>query len=261
MKPFSLVTATALQNVQDELKRRNARQKPLTNYFLNPLDGVTDLCMLESEKSLCFMHDEWDFARFYFQTFEVPDLERLLHAANWPPLVVADWIARETSPALEQLFANLGFHLHAIYDRIVCQNLRRERQGFTISLAGPADRDTIHSLLFRAFDKYADHIMSVAELEELIGKEQVLLSRGPQGTISGLVVFPIKGQTTNFNFLYNQGGSANLVHLLENFYGVLNERGIQSGFSWVRRTRPLVLKLHESFGWKKDGLVDHIYMR
>jgi hypothetical protein len=155
----------------------------------------------------------------------------------------------------------LGFHLHATYDRIVCKSIRSERPNARMGLAGITECDAIHALLFRVFDKYTDHIMPIEELGELITQKQVLLSRSPQGAIDGLVVFPVNGQNCNFNFLYNSGGSLALAQLLGNFYGVLTERGIQSGFSWVRRTRPLVLKLHESFGWKRDGLVDYIYLR
>lgn len=261
MISFSSVTPALLLSTLDGLKRRHTGQRPLTNYFFNPMNGVENLRMLQSERSLCFIHDEWDFARLYFYTFDIADLEQALQAVNWPPIVVTDWISRGASASVNSLRASLGFHLHAIYDRIVCHNLRRGRPDPNMFLASPTDCDTIHSLLFREFDKYADHIMPVEELGELIIQKQVLLSRDPEGAIQGIVIFPVRGQICNFNFLYNSGGSVRLAHLLGNFYGVLTERGIQSGFSWVRRTRPLVLKFHQSFGWKTDGLVDYIYLR
>jgi hypothetical protein len=261
MSSFSPVTPVLLHSALDGFKRRYAGEKPLTNYFLQRLEGVANLRMLEAEKSLFFFHEEWDFARLYFYTFDAPNVAQALLTMNWPPIVVTDWISKGDAVDADQFLTKLGFHLHATYDRIVCKAIRSERPNITMFFASEADREAIHSLLFRVFDKYTDHIMPAEELGELIVQKQVLLSRDPRGAIDGLVVFPVNGQNCNFNFLYNSGGSLSLAQLLGNFYGVLTERGVQSGFSWVRRTRPLVLKLHESFGWKKDGLVDYIYLR
>jgi hypothetical protein len=261
MTSFSPVTPAGLQNAIDDLKRRNGGKKLLTNYFLQPLHRVANLRMLESEKNLYFLHDEWDFARFYSYTFDVALLEHELAAVSWPPVVVTDWISKTDPGAVEERLSRLDFHLHATYDRIVCKSMRCERPNGHMCLAREADRDVIHALLFRVFDKYADHIMPIEELGELISQRQVLLSHDSQHTINGLALFGLSGQTCNYNFLYNSGGPLTLSLLLGNLYGVLTERGVHSGCWWVRRTRPLVVKLHESFGWKKDGLVDRIYLR
>ena len=128
-------------------------------------------------------------------------------------------------------------------------------------LAERADREAIFLALLREFDKYADHIIPLEELEQLIEQDQVIISRDPRGGIKGFVIFRLMHQTCNFNFLYNGGSPMDLAYLLGNFYGVLTKREVRSGFGWVRRTRPLVLKLHQSFGWNTDGLMDHIYLR
>lgn len=261
MSSFSQVTAIFLNNALDRLKKRYAGQKPLTNYFHQRLEQVANLRMLESARSVCFLFDEWDFARLYFYTFDVTELGITLQGLNWPPILVTDWISKDGTAPIESALTSAGFHLHAIYDRIIYKILRREVTNAHLTFAVPSDCREIHALLFRVFDKYADHIMPLEELRQLISREQVILSRNIERMIDGLVVLPTNGQNCNFNFLYSTGGSLNLSRLLGNFYGVLTERGIQTGFSWVRRTRPLVLKLHQSFGWKTDGLVDYIYMR
>jgi hypothetical protein len=261
MTSFSSVTPAGLQSALDDLKRRNAGQKPLTNYFLQRLETVENLRMFQSEKLLCFFFDEWDFARFHFCSFDAASLDSELQSLSWPPIVIADWISKAGPAPADELLTNSGFHLHAIYDRMLCRNLRRESPEAAAQLASEADIDAIHYSLFREFDKYADHIISIEELRELIGQQQVVVSRDSQGKIDGYVIFPINGQTCHFNFLYNSGGQARLARLLGNFYGTLAERGVQSAHGWVRRTRPQVLKLHQSFGWMTDGLVDYIYMR
>jgi hypothetical protein len=245
----------------DGLKRRNAGQRPLTNYFLQNLEGLENLRMFESEKSLCFFFDEWDFARFYFYTFDATRFETELRRMNWPPIVVTDWISKEGSAPAEMLLTGSGFHLHTIYDRMFCRNLRREHAEAPVQFANDGDTDAIHFSLFRVFDKYADHIISVEQLRGLIGQRQVVVSRDGIGRIDGYIIFPISGQSCHFNFLYNSCGPAHLAHLLGSFYAVLLERGVQSAVGWVRRTRPQVLRLHQSFGWGTDGVVDYIYMR
>ena len=261
MTSFSPTQADLLRGELDNLKRRNAGQQPITNYFFQSLSKSVNLRMLTSERSLCFLYDEWDFSRFYFISFDLGDLEKLLHGMNWPPIVVLDWISKSGSTAVDSLMSNAGFHLHTIYDRIICRDFRRERPEAPAQLAKAQELETIHCSLLQVFDKYADHIITREELAELISQQLVIVNRDPEGKIDGFVVFPITGSTCNFNFLYNSGGSMRLVQLLGSFYGALAERGVQSGFSWVRRTRPMVLKLHESFGWKTDGLVDYIYLR
>jgi hypothetical protein len=217
--------------------------------------------MLASERSLCFLYDEWDFSRLHFFTFDLGDLEKILHGINWPPIVVLDWITKNGSTAVDSLMSNAGFHLHAVYDRMICRNFRREQPQAPVQLARAEELETIHCALFRVFDKYADHIIPYEELADLVSRQEVIASRDPGGKIDGFVILPIVGSSCHFNFLYNSGGSMRLVQLLGSFYGTLAERGVESGFGWVRRTRPMVLKLHQSFGWKTDGLVDYIYLR
>ncbi len=258
---FSPTQAFLLQGELDNLKRQNAGQHPITNYFFQSLSKSVNLRMLTSERSLCFLYDEWDFSRLHFFTFDLGDLEKILHGINWPPIIVLDWISKNGSTAVDSLMSNAGFHLHATYDRIVSRNFRRERLEAQVQLARAEETETIHCSLLRVFDKYADHIITLEELSDLVSQQQVIVSRDAKDKIDGFVVFPIAGSSCNFNFLYNSGGSTRLVQLLGSFYSTLAERGVQSGFSWVRRTRPMVLKLHQSFGWKTDGLVDYIYMK
>src|SRR5271169_1815871 len=207
---FSPTQPLLLQGALDDLKRRNAGQHPITNYFFQALGKSANLRMQMSARSLCFLHDEWDFSRFYFFTFDLGDLEEIFRGINWPPIVVVDWISKSGSAVVESLMTAAGFHLHAVYDRILCRNFRPERLGAPAELAQIEELETIHGSLFRVFDKYADHINPVEELAELIGQRQVIVSRDPQGKIDGCVVFPIAGSSCNFNFLYNNGGSVRL---------------------------------------------------
>jgi hypothetical protein len=258
---FSATQPALLHTALDNLKRRNPGQTATTNYFFQPLRRNCNLRMSESSKSVCFICDEWDFGRLHLLTYDLQDLQNLFRGIQWPAIVVLDWISRNGCSALDPIFREAGFHPHAVYDRIVCRSFRPVRLEEPAEFATAADLEAIHAALFQVFDKYADHINSIQDLAELIEQRQVIVSRDSRGGIEGLVAFPISGSSCNFNFLYNNGGAKRLVRLLGSFYGTLTERGVQSGFSWVRRTRPMVLKLHQSFGWQTDGLVDHIFLR
>ena len=257
---FSPISASALQQAVDGLKKRNVNRTLLTNYFLQPLGALVNLQMAESEHNLCFLHEEWDFGRAYFFSFDTEEMAGFLESADWPSIVVSDWPSKGP-PVVDSQLARLGFHLHTVYDRMVCPALRSERTYDLNCLASDADRDALAVLLLKVFDKYADHIISDQEIGDLIGLKQVILSRDAQKHITSLAIFRVTGQKCNFNFLYSSGSPLDLTRLLGNFYGVLAARNVRSGFGWVRRTRPLVLKLHQSFGWRTDGLVNHIYMR
>jgi hypothetical protein len=261
MIPLAQSTADLVRSALDDLKRRNAGRRPFTNYFLNDLSMAANLRVVESERTLCVTHDEWDFSRLYFQTYDPADLEQTLRGLSWAPLAVADWITKGSPSPIDSVLTSVGFHLHAVYDRIVCREFRQESPSARLFFASYGDRQAIHALLFQVFDKYADHIFDIDTLDRLIEANQVLTTLDEAGAINGLVVLPITDNVCNFNFLYNRGGAQNLVRLLQDFYGTLTERNVSSGISWVRRTRPSVLRLHQSFGWRLDGLVDYIYMR
>jgi hypothetical protein len=94
---FSNVTQVQFQAALDGFKRRNAGHKLFTNYFLQPLGEVENLRMVESEESLCFVFDEWDFARFHFCTFDASKLAAELQKIRWPSIVVTDWISKGDS--------------------------------------------------------------------------------------------------------------------------------------------------------------------
>src|SRR6185295_10944771 len=95
-------TPAIVHGALDGLKKRNSGHKSITNYFLQQLDGVANLRMLESKKSLCFSHDEWDFSRLYFYTFDPEDLVQVLQRINWPPIVVTDWIAKGDTSTVDE---------------------------------------------------------------------------------------------------------------------------------------------------------------
>ena len=103
-----------------------------------------------------------------------------------------------------------------------------------------------------------DHLPTIDKLIEYVKNDQVLVKR-EKGMIIGYIIFIIQGKRVNFNYWFNEGNLLNSLDLVTNFYGLMNAKGIKSGFLWVNVEKKGVLKLHQTFGYNFDGLEDHIY--
>jgi hypothetical protein len=91
--------------------------------------------------------------------------------------------------------------------------------------------------------------------------EQTVVNR-QAGRILGAVCFQPQGPRVNYNYLYNFSGSGlDFLRLQNNFYGVMHQRGIRRGFLWTNQTNTRLAALHESMGWRFDGLQDYFYLR
>ena len=51
------------------------------------------------------------------------------------------------------------------------------------------------------------------------------------------------------------------LQLQNNFYGVMNQRGIRAGFLWINRAEYRLAALYEATGWRFGSLQDHFYFR
>ena len=66
----------------------------------------------------------------------------------------------------------------------------------------------------------------------------------------------------NYNYIYNLSRNGlDFLRLQNNFYGVMHQRGIRAGFLWINQTETRLAALHESMGWRFDGLKDYFYLR
>ncbi len=80
--------------------------------------------------------------------------------------------------------------------------------------------------------------------------------------LRGCIVFQLQGKRVNFNHFCNQSDDPlDSLYLLENFYGLMSQRGVRAGFLWVNEANVRVVRLHRAFGWQFDGLQDHFYLK
>jgi len=91
-----------------------------------------------------------------------------------------------------------GFLPIAAYDRMETYRLPQQRPSPALEYAVPADAEQLHQDLFRAFNKYTDHLPTKARLLDYIENQQVIVNR-KMGQIIGTVCFQLKGLKVNYN--------------------------------------------------------------
>ena len=139
--------------------------------------------------------------------------------------------------------------------------LPQQQPNPALEYAVPADADQLHEHLFRAFNKYTDHLPTKSRLVDYIKNKQVILKRRA-GQIIGGVCFQLHGLKVNYNYIYSLSGDGlDFLQLQNNFYGVMNQRGIRAGFLWINQANKRLAALYRAAGWRFDDLQDYFYFR
>jgi hypothetical protein len=231
-----------------------------TNYFRQEMIGQQVL-VTTTDQTILLANDEYDFFRLYFFTGDLVDLGQALHHARYPGKVVASYLTKNPDKNVAIAFEQGGFLPIATYRRMETYRLPRQRPNPALEYAVPADAEQIHQDLFRAFNKYTDHLPTKARLLDYIENQQVIVNR-KMGKIVGAVCFQLKGLKVNYNYIYNVSGDGlDFLQLQNNFYGVMNQRGIHAGFLWINQSNNRLAALYRAAGWRFDGLQDYFYFR
>jgi hypothetical protein len=231
-----------------------------TNYFRQELVGP-QILSATTPRTILLANDEHDFYRLYFFTGDLADLEQILREADFPGETVAGYLTKVVDAKVPAAFRQSGFNPIATYRRMITYRLPRERPNFALEYATPADIDQVYQGLFQAFNKYTDHLPTKDRLLRYVENQWVIVNR-QDGQIRGAVCFQLEGPRVNYNYLYNLSRNAlDFLRLQNNFYGVMHQRGIHAGFLWINQAEIRLAALHESAGWRFDGLKDYFYLR
>jgi len=231
-----------------------------TNYFRPEMVGQ-QILVTATDRTVLLANDEHDFFRLYFFTSDLVDLGQVLHHARYPGEVVAGYLTKKPDENVTAAFEQGGFLPIATYGRMETYRLPQQRPNPALEYAVPPDAEQLHQDLFRAFNKYTDHIPTKARLLDYIENQQVIVNR-KLGQIVGAVCFQLKGLKVNYNYIYSfSGDGLDFLQLQNNFYGVMNQRGIRAGFLWINQANNRLVALYRAAGWRFDGLQDHFYFR
>ena len=232
-----------------------------TNYFRQEMVGP-QIFTAATSRSVLLANDEHDFFRLYFFTSDLADPGR--------PCVM--WTARRRShpftlqkPPTKRLRKSIA----AAFQQSDSIPSLLPRMLTTIAPTAAkfawntnsADVDQICEDLFQTFNKYTDHLPTKNRLHDYVLSQWVIVNR-QAGRILGAVCFQLEGPRVNYNYLYNLSRNPlDFLRLQNNFYGVMHQRGIRAGFLWINQTDSRLTALHESMGWRFDGLKDCFYLR
>ena len=240
--------------------KAQARGNFSTNYFRQEMVG-RQILLTATDRTILLANDEHDFFRLYFFTSDLVDLGQVLHHARYPGAVVAGYLTKKPDKNVTAAFEQGGFLPIATYGRMETYRLPRQRPNPALEYAVPADAEQLHQDLFQAFNKYTDHLPTKARLLDYIEGQQVIVNR-KLGQIVGAVCFQLKGLKVNYNYIYSfSGDGLDFLQLQNNFYGVMNQRGIRAGFLWINLANDRLASLYRATGWRFDGMQDHFYFR
>ena len=254
--------ADTLANAHRRMAEIKAQSKCgfCTNYFRQEMVGE-EILVAATDQTILLANDEYGFFRLYFFTSNLSDLGQTLHRANYPGDVVAGHLTDEDDKNVATAFDQGGFHPIATYGRMETYQLPQQRPNPALEYAVPADADHIRQDLFRAFNKYTDHLPTKTRLLDYIKNQQVIVKR-QIGQIVGAVCFQLHGLKVNYNYIYSLSGNGlDFLQLQNNFYGVMNQRGIRAGFLWINQANKRLADFYQATGWRFDGLQDHFYFR
>jgi hypothetical protein len=231
-----------------------------TNYFRQEMVGERIL-VAATDATILLVNDEFDFFRLFFFTSDLADLEQTLQHVEYPGDAVVGYLTKKADKGVVIALEQGGFRPLATYGRMETYALPRQRPNPALEYAVPADADQLHQDLFRAFNKYTDHLPTRSCLLDYIKKDQVIVKRR-NGRIVGAVCFQLHGLKVNYNYIYSLSGHGlDFLQLQNNFYGVMNQRGIRAGFLWINQANDRLAGLYRATGWRFDGLQDYFYFR
>jgi hypothetical protein len=235
-----------------------------TNYFRTEMVG-SQILSAATPRTVLFVNNEHDFFRLYFFTIDLADLKQTLRELEFRGETVVGYLTKGSDEAADEkimaAFQQCGFDPIATYRRMTTYRLPPQRPNAALEFAVAADVDAIYEGLFRTFNKYTDHLPTKDRLFRYVENQWVIVNR-QDSQIRGAVCFQLEGPRVNYNYLYNLSRNAlDFLRLQNNFYGVMHQRGIHAGFLWINEAESQLAALHESVGWRFDGLKDYFYLR
>jgi hypothetical protein len=255
--------ADTLARVHEQmaLVKAQSTEGIFTNYFRQEMVG-SQILTAATARTILLANNEHDFLRLYFFTSDLADLGQIVREVDFPGEVVAGYLTKAAADEkVAAAFQQARFSPIATYRRMISYQLPPQRPNPALEYAIATDVDELYEGLFQTFNKYTDHLPTKDRLQRYVDNQWVIVSRHA-GRILGAVCFQLEGPRVNYNYIYNLSGNAlDFLRLQNNFYGVMHQRGIRAGFLWINQTETRLAALHESMGWRFDGLNDYFYVR
>ena len=214
-----------------------------------------------------FLRKDRDFWHLYFCAANKESLAREI--TGLPELkrdpVVVDLVGNEeVSNDLSNLLKPEGFRPYRTLYRMarISQSDSQPSHGggTPINCAVSTDAPLIWELLGRAFDRYAEQLPTLYEIEAAIDSHQILTAKH-NGTLAGLLFFETQGLTSTVRywlvdepFRAFRFGSA----LMQRYFAA--QTAVRRFILWVLADNENAIQKYRHYGYAADGLVDRVLL-
>jgi len=223
--------------------------------FLQERDGVS-----------FFFRKDRDFLHLYFCAASLALLQRAI--ANSPTLgsepVVLDLVGKESALGeLLGLFEGAGFRIHNRLFRMarLVPSVPRpadKEANSRVAVADKSDGQPIVDLLLRSFDRHAEQIPMLYEIEAAVAAGQIWVVRDG-GVLAGLLFHETQGLTSTLRYwlvapqFRSQRFGSWLMHRYFEAHPV-----IRRFLLWVVAANTDAIGKYEHYGFAPEGLVDYV---
>jgi hypothetical protein len=205
-----------------------------------------------------------DFQHLYFSASEPAslqrDLERLQCLAS--ERITADLIGSGAAlQKLVEVFSTAGF---SAYSRLLRLSRTGEPSGASTSADAPvglaelSDAPVVLGLIESSFDRYADQLPALHEIEHAISAGQIFVVRSG-GEIAALLFFETQGLTSVVRYWlvadgFRSHGFGSTV--MRHYWN--SQSAARRFILWVRATNDDAVSKYRHYSYAPDGLVDHV---
>jgi len=219
--------------------------------------GEGEYGLFESANTLLIRKKESGFYRTYLLSSDINELHGLLSALESKQYVfnipskkgIDDW---------NVVFQKAGYTNIGVYNRYYTTKIKY-RKSAKGDFATQDDIAYLEALLTNNFSVFTDYLPTQEELGKMIDNKQVLVSRGEDGKVLGLLIYTLEGKKCYFNVWIDNSGNG--LFLLYKAYNIVVDNNIGYVYFWVKSTNYDVIKLHITMGAKADGLVDYTFIK
>jgi ribosomal protein S18 acetylase RimI-like enzyme len=212
-----------------------------------------------------FLRRDRDFQHLYFSASDPASLEPAL--ARFSELasigITADLVGPERSlEALLRTFTNAGFRPYSRLLRLsrsagVADPLTVPGQA-PITPGKMSDASAILALIESAFDRYADQLPALYEIEHAISERQIFVVKN-SGEIAGLLFFETQGLTSTLRYwvvadAFRAHGFGSI--LMRHYWH--SQSNARRFILWVRAANDGAVSKYRHYSYAPDGLVDHV---
>lgn len=242
----------------------------VTNYFPNEdaLGYWISIQRFYYEKigdTVFFFRSDSDFLHLHYVSPSYEELGRGLQAlVGRPEILVADVITNEEARLTPiKVFQDHGFHLYSTLARMSklggpsAQSMAFDQE---VRFAEKKDGGTIRGILVENFDRFAEQIPSVYEIERDIERNHFLVCE-IKGILIGLLHFENVGLTSHLKRWFvdeNYRGRYIGSKFLRSYHFL--SKNAKRFILWVIDLNENAVKRYSHYDYQKDGLVDTIYV-